>query len=119
MPLNYDPRHVARWIPRAGVYSFRINTCEETVFSTGSIGLRVQLAVDVERRGALRIWDNIVFGERTTWKMFELCQATGVRFDPPCEAGDLVGKTGRARFELEEFEGLIRLRVAHYLPRVT
>lgn len=121
MALRYDPQHVIGLVPKAGTYAFEVLACEETDFRTGSYGIRLQLAIETSgsgsgsRRAPLRITDRVVFGERTTWKMRELCRSTGVRFDPPCEAADLVGKRGRARFEVDEHDGLITLRVDRYL----
>lgn len=119
MPLQYDPRHV-RQAPKAGTYPFEVVACEASEFQTGSHGIRLQLAIEIGGPGSeqapLRITDRIVFGERTTWKMFDLCTSTGVRFDPPCEAADLVGKRGRARFDLHERDGLSTLAVDRYLP---
>lgn len=120
MPLRYDPRHVLGSVPKPGVYAFEVLACEEADFQTGSHGIRLQLAIDLggegHKRAPLRITDRVVFGEKTTWKMFELCKSTGVRFDPPSEAEDFVGKRGRARFELDEREGLTTLKVERYLP---
>ncbi len=119
MALRYDPQHVIGLAPKAGTYPFEVLACEETDFQTGSHGIRLQLAIEVaasgSKRAPLRITDRIVFGERTTWKMRDLCRSTGVRFDPPCEAADLVGTRGRARFEVDERDGLITLRVDRYL----
>ena len=115
MPLSYDPKHVLGWMPQPGVFSFTILSCAETIFRTGSAGVRLHLEVEAGGVVPLKCWDNIVFGERTTWKMYDLCQTTGVRFDPPCEAADLTGKTGRAEFDTEEYEGYVGLRVVRYL----
>lgn len=117
VPLEYDPRDVLGWLPKPGVYSFRVLACEPTLFRTGSKGVRVELSVDAGGRSPLRVWDNIVFSERTTWKMYDLCRATGVRFDPPCEAEDLLNNVGRAEFEVHEHEGLLNLKVVRYLVR--
>lgn len=115
MPLAYDPRHVLGWVPKPGVYPFRVVEVVPTAFKTGSRGVRVELSVDAGGRSPLRVWDNIVFSERTTWKMHDLCRATHVRFDPPCEAEDLHAKAGRARFDVDEHEGLLGLVVERYL----
>ncbi len=119
MALRYEPQHALRPVPKAGTYAFEVLACEETDFQTGSHGIRLQLAIELTGPGAkrapLRITDRIVFGERTTWKMRDLCRSTGVRFDPPCEAADLVGTRGRARFEVDDRDGLISLRVERYL----
>jgi hypothetical protein len=124
MPLRYDPGHAIDWVPKAGTFAFEVISCEEMEFQTGSHGIRLQLAVEAREppsnagssaHAPLRITDRIVFGERTTWKMRDLCRSTRVRFDPPCEAADLVGRRGRARFELDDREGLITLRVDRYL----
>lgn len=89
--------------------------CEDTNFQTGSYGIRLRLAIELagsgSRRAPLRITDPIALGERTKWKMRELCRRTGLRFDPPCEASGLVGKRGRARFEVDPRDGLITFRV--------
>lgn len=114
-PLNYDPQHALGFIPRPGTYSFRIRSCRAVTFSTGTEGVRVHLEVDANAPAPLQCWDNIVFGERTTWKMLELCRATGVRFDPPCDAADLVDKTGRAEFVTDNRDGFVDLKVARYL----
>lgn len=115
MPLSYDPQHAHGWLPKPGVYPFEVLACEETTFRTGAHGIRVQLSVDAGGRTPMKFWTNIVFGEKSTWKMAELCRCVGVRFDPPCEATDLVGKTGRAEFDVREYEGLLGLEVVRYL----
>jgi len=115
MPLAYDPKHVLGWVPQPGIFGFRVLACDETVFKTGSQGIRVHLEVEAGATSPLKFWDNVVFGQRTTWKMHDLCLATGVRFAPPCEASDLVGQSGRAEFDTEEYEGFVRLRVVRYL----
>jgi len=92
-----------------------VAACEETTFKTGSHGVRVRLLVDAGGPVSMPVMDNIVFGERTTWKMYALCQTTGVRFDPPCESADLVGKSGTGRFVVDERDGLVGLAVARYL----
>ena len=115
MPLAYDPKHVLGWVPQPGVFEFRVLTCAETVFKTGSEGVRLHLEVKAGASSPLRCWDNVVFGQRTTWKMHDLCLTTGVRFDPPCEASDLVGQSGRAQFDTEEYDGFVGLRVVRYL----
>ena len=58
-----------------------------------------------------------MFGERTTWKMLDLCQALGVRFDPPCERAEIEGLSGQAEFTTTEHEGFIELKVVRYLHR--
>ena len=116
MPLNYDPMHVLGFVPKAGVYPFRIMSCAPMTFSSGSQGIRLQLEVQAGAPAPLHCWDNIVFGERTTWKMHDLCVATKVRFDPPCDDSDLVDQTGRAEFTTDEWDGFIRLKVVRYLP---
>ena len=115
MTLDYDPAHARRWVPEAGTYEFQISSCSPAVFSTGSRGIRLQLAVDAGASAPLRIRSQVVFGERSTWKMLELCECVGVCFDPPCSAEDLVGKRGRAEFILDDHDGLISLAVARYL----
>jgi hypothetical protein len=117
MPLKYDPQHVIGWIPKPGEYTFRILSCTEVVFRTGSEGIRLHLEIDAGAPVPLTGWENIVFGERSTWKMHDLCRATGVRFDPPCEAADLVGTTGRAEFSTAERGGFVELTVLRYLPK--
>ena len=135
MPLRYDPQHALGAVPKPGVYAFEVLACEEVDFKTGSHGIRLQLAIDLgglgglggsgglggpggdgAKRAPLRITDRVVFSEKSTWKMLDLCKSTGVRFDPPSEAEDFVGKHGRARFEIDEREGLTTLKVDRYLP---
>jgi hypothetical protein len=117
MALRYDPKHARRWVPSAGSYAFRVLSCHEATFRTGSEGIWLQLQIDAGGPAPLRISDAVVFGERSTWKMLELCEALGVRFDPPCEADELIAKEGRARFGIDEVDGLITLKVVRYLPR--
>lgn len=116
MPLNYDPQHAIGWMPKAGTYSFVISACAETQFSTGSHGVRVHLQVDAGGPTKVAVRDNIVFGDRSTWKMRDLCLATGVRFDPPCEASDLEGKSGTASFVVDSRDGYVDLKVVRYKP---
>lgn len=116
MALDYDPRHALGWLPKPGTYPFRVVLCAPTEFSTGSRGIRVEFSVDAGTKSPLRVRDNIVFSESTTWKMYELCRATGVRFNPPCDAADLLDKTGRAEFRVSEHDGLLHLEVVRYLP---
>lgn len=115
MPLSYNPRHGTGWIPKPGTYDFSISSCSETVFKTGAPGVSLLLDVDAGAPLPLKCRDHIVFGERSTWKMQDLCNATGVRFDPPCEAEDLVGKAGKAKFTTREWEGFVNLKVLQYV----
>jgi hypothetical protein len=117
VPLSYDPQHAVPWVPKAGTYAFRVTRCEAASFKTGASGIRLTLMVEAGGRSPLGVATTIVFGERSTWKMLELCRCVGVRFDPPCEASDLEGQTGRAEFEADERSGRIGLRVLRYLPR--
>lgn len=117
LPLPYDPSHARHWVPAAGTYEFEVVECKLAQFKTGAQGLRMQLAVSVPHGAPLKLSTNIVFGERSTWKMLELCQCLRVRFDPPCDAEDLVGKRGRAEFRVEEDvrDGLRTLAPTKYL----
>jgi hypothetical protein len=116
MPLKYNPEHAAPFKPKPGTYAFVVKEVRERVFKSGATGVTVELKVDVGHRFALSCVDNIVFSETATWKMKALCDAVGVRFDPPAEASDFPGKTGRARFGVEEYEGFLQLRVLEYFP---
>lgn len=115
MPLHYDPKHVLGWVPKPGSYSFKVLSCAETTFKTGSEGVRLHLEVEAGAKLPLKCWDNIVFSERSTWKMYDLCACIGVRFDPPCEAAELEDKLGRADFGTREYEGYVGLVVIRYL----
>ncbi len=115
LPLNYDAKHVLGWLPQPGVFPFKVLSCAATVFKTGSEGVRIHLEVEAGASAALKCWDNIVFSQKTTWKMYDLCLSTGVRFDPPCEESHLEGKSGRAQFATEEYDGYVGLRVVRYL----
>lgn len=116
MALKYDPQHAVGWMPKPGTYSFVITGCVEVEFSTGSQGVRVHLQVGAGGPAKVAVRDNIVFSERSTWKMRDLCLATGVRFDPPCDGSDLEGKSGTASFVIDSHDGYVDLKVVRYKP---
>ena len=122
MPLNYDPKSKedneggGDWTPQAGTYEFKIDEFTPATFKSGNEGVKAKLLVDAGHpNGDSWSFDNISFSPKALWKMEELCKCIGVPFDPPPEPWEIEGKTGRAKFKTEQYNGRTNLRVKEYL----
>ena len=99
-----------------GEYTVEVVNAEETVSQKGSD--MIELKLRVQPSGAT-MFDHLVFMETAFWKIDAFRAATGESVTPDEEvdinADDLIGRTGRARLVVEEFNGRKRNKVAAWL----
>ncbi len=105
----------------AGEYTVEVANAEETVSQKGSD--MIELKLKVLPSGAT-FFDHLVFTESAFWKIDAFRAATGENVTPDQDveirADDLIGRTGRARLIVEEFNGRKRNKVAAWLaPKPT
>ena len=100
-----------------GEYTVEVVNAEETVSQKGSD--MIELKLRVQPSGAT-MFDHLVFMETAFWKIDAFRAATGESVTPDEEvdihADDLIGRTGRARLTIEEFNGRKRNKIAAWLP---
>jgi len=100
-----------------GEYTVEVLNAEETVSQKGSD--MIELKLRVQPSGAT-MFDHLVFMETAFWKIDAFRAATGESVTPDEEvdihADDLIGRTGRARLTVEEFNGRKRNKIAAWLP---
>ena len=100
-----------------GEYTVEVINAEETVSQKGSD--MIELKLRVQPSGAT-MFDHLVFMESAFWKIDSFRAATGETVTPEEEveihADDLIGRTGRARLTVEEFNGRKRNKIAAWLP---
>ena len=100
-----------------GEYTVEVLNAEETVSQKGSD--MIELKLRVQPSGAT-MFDHLVFMETAFWKIDAFRAATGENVAPDQEveirADDLIGRTGRARLVVEEFNGRKRNKIAAWLP---
>jgi hypothetical protein len=100
-----------------GEYTVEVVNAEETVSQKGSD--MIELKLRVQPSGAT-MFDHLVFMESAFWKIDSFRAATGESITPDEEvdinADDLIGRTGRARLTVEEFNGRKRNKIAAWLP---
>ena len=100
-----------------GEYTVEVINAEETVSQKGSD--MIELKLRVQPSGAT-MFDHLVFMESAFWKIDSFRAATGETVAPEEEveihADDLIGRTGRARLTVEEFNGRKRNKIAAWLP---
>ena len=99
-----------------GEYTAEVVNAEETVSQKGSD--MIELKLRVQPSGAT-LFDHLVFMETAFWKIDAFRAATGENVTPDQEieirGDDLIGRTGRVRLIVEEFNGRKRNKVAAWL----
>lgn len=99
-----------------GEYTAEVVNAEETFSQKGHE--MIELKLRVQPSGAT-LFDHLVFMETAFWKIDTFRAATGenVGADQEVEirADDLIGRTGRVRLIVEEFNGRKRNKVAAWL----
>jgi hypothetical protein len=99
-----------------GEYEIEVINAEETNSQKGSE--MIELKLRVHPSGAV-LFDHLVFSENCFWKIDAFRAATGETVAPEQEveirADDLIGRTGRAKLLVEEFNGRKRNKVANWL----
>ena len=117
MPMGYNPQKMdessggGRAEP--GTYRFTVEDACERSFRSGNEGTEVKLTVAAFRDRDISVRDYFVYGPTTLWKLKQFFASIGCDFDHPPEAYELVGCTGRARFNRDAESGY--LRIAEYL----
>ena len=101
----------------AGDYTIEILGAEESI-SQKNRNEMIELKLKVEPSGAI-VYDNLVFTSSAFWKIDAFRAATGETVTPDEDveiiADDLIGRTGRARLIVEEYNGKKRNKVAAWL----
>jgi hypothetical protein len=100
----------------AGDYTVEILNAEESVSKQGND--MIELKLRVEPAGSI-LFDSLVFTPNAFWKIDAFRAATGEKVVPDeevsIECDDLIGRTGRARLVVEEYNGRKRNKVAAWL----
>ncbi len=100
----------------AGDYTVEVLNAEETVSKQGND--LIELKLKVEPSGAI-CFDNLVFTPNAFWKIDAFRASTGERVvsdeDVNIECDDLIGRQGRVRLTVEEYNGRKRNKVAAWL----
>jgi len=101
----------------AGDYTIEVLGAEESI-SQKNRNEMIELKLKVEPSGAI-VYDNLVFTASAFWKIDAFRAATGETVTPDEDvdiiADDLIGRTGRARLIVEEYNGKKRNKVAAWL----
>ena len=101
----------------AGEYAVEIINAAET-FSQKQHEM-IELKLKVEPSGAV-VFDHLVFMPNAFWKIDAFRAATGENVTPDEDveiiADELIGRTGRVRLSIEEYNGRKRNKVAAWLP---
>ena len=99
-----------------GEYEIEVINAEDAVSQKGSE--MIELKLRVEPSGAV-FFDHLVFTEKSFWKIDAFRAATGENVtanqDVEIHADDLIGRKGRAKLIVEEFNGRKRNKVAAWL----
>jgi hypothetical protein len=101
----------------AGDYTVEVIGAEESI-SQKSHNEMIELKLKVEPSGAI-VFDNLVFTANAFWKIDSFRAATGETVTPDEDveivADDLIGRKGRARLIVEEYNGKKRNKLAAWL----
>jgi hypothetical protein len=101
-----------------GDYTVEVINAQETLSQKGHE--MIELKLRVEPSGAL-VFDHLVFMPNSFWKIDAFRVATGETVTPDEDveilADDLIGRTGRARLVVEEYNGRKRNKVAAWLTQ--
>lgn len=99
-----------------GDYTVEVLNAEESVSKQGNE--LIELKLKVEPSGAI-LYDNLVFTANAFWKIDAFRASTGETVTPDEDveiiADDLIGRTGRARLTVEEYNGRKRNKIAAWL----
>ncbi len=102
----------------AGEYTVEVINAEETYSQKNSE--MIELKLKVEPSGAI-VFDHLVFMPNSFWKIDTFRASTGENVTPDEDveivADELIGRTGRVRLAIEEYNGRKRNKVAAWLPR--
>ena len=112
-----EPTSRPDFVP-AGDYTVEILNAEESVSKQGND--MIELKLKIEPTGAI-CFDNLVFTPNAFWKIDAFRASTGESVVPDedvnIECDDLLGRTGRARLIVEEYNGRKRNKVAAWLTQ--
>ena len=110
-----EPTSRPDFVP-AGDYTVEVLNAEESVSKQGND--LIELKLKIEPSGAI-CFDNLVFTPNAFWKIDAFRASTGEKVTPDeevsIECDELIGRTGRARLVVEEYNGRKRNKVAAWL----
>lgn len=86
-----------------GDYEFTVTRAFERVSHSGNEMLEMELAVDVGREQPITVYERLVATPAAQWKIHQFCHCVGLDYGTgELMPDDVVGKAGKARFELGE-----------------
>ena len=97
------------------IYEFEVVEAKEKV--SGNSNDMIELCLEVGE--GTKVYDHLVFARSSYWKIdaFRDCIGESIGSGKrSLDASDCVGKRGRVRLILEQFEGRTRNKVGEYLP---
>ena len=112
--MDYDDSEVPqsnRAVP--GVYSFIVEDATDETFKTGSHGVKLVLMTAALNDRDVKVTTRLVTVKNALWKVKEFLDSVGLPFSPPPPTESLVGRHGRAEYELDEKGYLV---VKNFLP---
>lgn len=105
-----------------GDYPFRVTTAKETTAQkSGKEIIELVMEVDGGAAGQTLVTDRLVFTPAAYWRIDAFRVCTGETLGPAAkvdfEAEHCIGRTGHAKFYIDEFEGQRRNKVQAYLTK--
>lgn len=99
-----------------GQHVAKIVSAEEVVASTGSDMLKIAFEVTTGTDKGCRVYENYVLAENSLWKLKGLLNALGVKADGKVviDLDKLIGKTCIIEVVHEEYNGVMRAKIADY-----
>jgi hypothetical protein len=111
--MRYIPEE--RKLLAAGEYDFEVVAAKERTSTRGTSMIEVKLVVSNGRGDRTTVFDNLL-----SWNLGEFMAAIGEQVvygeEAEVDPDDLVGRTGRLKLRVENYEGEERNKVAKYLP---
>jgi hypothetical protein len=111
--MRYTPEE--RKLLAAGDYDFRVEDAKERTSKKGTPMIEVKLVISDGKGNRATIFDNLL-----SWNLPEFMAAIGEKVvfgeETEVDPDDLLGRSGRLRINVENYEGNERNKVAKYLP---
>ena len=101
--------------PKPGTYGFKVDSVEETTFSTGSEGYKVTLLVNNGDKD-MTVFTNLVKTPKAAWKISEFCKSLGLVMKDVGSPLEFMNKMGEAEFGLKKYDGQTYLEPKKFIP---